>query len=195
MASRLWGSTPTVGSSRIRTARLVEESDADVEPTFHPAREVASAIVGPVGQPDRLHDLVDPRRQRATAEAVEPTEEPQVLHGRQIGVDGQVLGHVADRSLHDPGLGVEIVTDHLHDAAISSEQAAQHRDGGGLARTVRAQQTIRLAGGDREANVVDHRPLAVALDQPSALKHIARHNRSTLTGNPTPRSNHTFEPD
>jgi hypothetical protein len=117
---------------------------------------------------------------------VKPTEEPQVLDRRQIGVDGQVLGHVADRSLHGPGLGVEVATDHLDRATVSSEQAAQHRDGRGLARTVGAEQAIGLPGRDREADIVDHRPFAVALDQPPTGEDIARG---------TPRSGHALESD
>lgn len=117
---------------------------------------------------------------------MEPAEEPQVLGSRQVGVDGQVLRHVADGALNDPGIAVEVVTEYPNGAPVPAQQAAQHRDGGCLARTVWTEQAIGLASGDREAHVVDHGPLAVALDQPSAIQDPASVRRRTLVSDQNP---------
>jgi hypothetical protein len=142
--------------------RLVEEADPDVQASFHPAGVGVGPLLGSVAQLDQVEDLVDARVELAAGQPLEPTEEAQVLAGRQVGVDRQVLGDQPDDRLglgrtdvHRPPVDEDL-------AAVTPEEAADHRDRRGLARAVRAEQPVRLAGGDREAHAVDGDTVAVA---------------------------------
>ena len=87
----------------------------------------------------------------------------EVLAGGQVRVDGQVLGDVADGGLGVGRADVDRPAGHDDLPAVTPEEAADHRDGGGLAGAVRAEQAVGLAGRDLEADAVDGLPLAVAL--------------------------------
>jgi hypothetical protein len=84
--------------------RAVQQAHADVEPPFHAARIVLDGVLRPVGQADDLQDLLDPGTRSGAAQPVEAGEEAQVLAGAEVGMEGQVLGDVADAALA-PGSG------------------------------------------------------------------------------------------
>ena len=155
MALRLCGSTPTVGSSSTSSCGLVQQPGGDVGPPLHAARVALDPVVGPVGETHDREDVVDPAAERLAGQAVEAAEELQVLAGGQVVVEGELLGHQPDG-----GLGADRARRHRqagddHLASVALEQAAQHRDGGRLARAVRAEQPVGLAPGDLEADPVD----------------------------------------
>ena len=86
------GSTPVVGSSRNSSFGRVDEGRREVEPPLHAAGERAGPVVGAVGQADRRRARSSTRAvQVLAAEAVELAEEAEVLAGRQVGVDREVL--------------------------------------------------------------------------------------------------------
>ena len=78
---------------------LVQQADADVEAALHAARVVVGLVVSPVGQAGQLEDRIHALVERLAGHALQLAEEAQVLAGRKVGVDGQVLGHVADGRL------------------------------------------------------------------------------------------------
>ena len=155
-------------------AGVVEQADADVEPALHAAREAVGAVAGPVGQVDDCQHLVHAPVELLAPEPLEAPEEAQVLAGGQVRVDGQVLGHVADGGLGVGRPDVHRPAGHDDLAAVAPEQAADHRDGGGLAGAVGPEQAVGLAGGDLEADAVDGGPLAVALAKVAADEHRPR---------------------
>lgn len=124
--------------------------------------------VGPVGQPDDLERAVDPFVEPAAPESVEPAEESQVLPPREVGVEGHLLGHVADGGLGLERLVVDVVAGDLDGPAVATQEPADHGDGGGLPGPVRAEQPVGLAGADAEPEVVDGYAVAEALAEPSA---------------------------
>jgi hypothetical protein len=139
--------------------RLVEQADGDVQPALHAARELLRAVVGAIEQVHDAEHRVDSLLEHVAGKPVEAAEEAEVLAGREVGVDGQILGDVPDVRLH-PGRadGHRLPVD-PDVAGVAREDAADHRDGGGLAGTVRAEQSIRLAGRDPEPDTVDGDPL------------------------------------
>ena len=160
--------------------RLVQQADADVEATLHAAGVVVGAVVGAVGRPVSSSTASTRSSRASRPQPLEPAEEAQVLASREVGVDGQVLGHVADGGLGLGGVDVDRLPGHGDLAAVALEQAADHRDGGGLAGAVGTQQAVGLAAGDVEADAVDGDPFAVALAQ------VATHEQRLDLGHPSP---------
>ena len=159
--------------------RPVKEPDADVEAPLHTTGELTGSVVGRIEQPDGLQDLRRPRRETTPAEAVQTAEESKVLRRGEIGIDGQILWHVADRSLGVAHLRVQIVTGDLHRPRVSAQQPAQHRNRRRLPRAVRTEQAIRLPGTDLETDTVDHRDLAIPFGQiPANENSRHRHRRA-----------------
>jgi len=147
---------------------VVEQADADVQAPLHAPGEAVRAIAGPVGQVDDGQDLVHAAVELLAPEPLEASEEAEVLAGGQVGVDGQILGDVADGGLGVGRADVDRPAGHDDLPAVAPEEAADHRDGGGLAGAVGAEQAVGLAGGDLEAHAVDGGPLAVALAEVAA---------------------------
>ena len=84
--------------------------------------------------------------------SVDAGEEFEVFGDRQVVVERKLLRHVADLLPYLRGTKAAALAGQLHAAAGGREQAAEHLDGGGLARAIRAQQAVDLAvphlGGD-----------------------------------------------
>ena len=96
---RLCGSTPTVGSSKISSFGRCSSPMPIFSRRFNPPGILLRLIAGPVGQAGHLQHLrTAPPRLRG-GHAVQPGEEHQVLPGRKIRVNSQVLRHVADGAL------------------------------------------------------------------------------------------------
>ena len=182
IALRLWGSTPTVGSSRIEQLGPVQQTGGHVGPPFHAARVGRDPVATPVGQADQLEGLADAGPERPSGQTVELAEEREVLDGGQVGVQGQVLGDVADQRLGLEGAAREATDPNL--APVARRQPAQHGDGGGLAGPVGPEQAVALALGDGEGDTVDGDPVPVALAQASAAEHRGRPGRGPRPAGP-----------
>ncbi len=76
----------------------MKQSCPDVEPTLHAARELTGPVPGPILEFDDRENLIHPPLEFGARQTVQPSKEDEVLAGRQVGVDGDVLGHVADRA-------------------------------------------------------------------------------------------------
>ena len=80
--SRWRGSSDAEGSSRSSAGRLGKQAERDVHALLVPAREAADLLVGPVLKAG----LAEHPRHRllGIGEALEPSEQPQVLGDRQL---------------------------------------------------------------------------------------------------------------
>src|SRR5262249_56233713 len=84
-----------------RVVRLVEEQErglvqqhtAEAEPLLHPAREGGDALVAYVPEAEALEQHADPLA--ALGQAVEASEEREVLEGRQLAVHERVVAEAA----------------------------------------------------------------------------------------------------
>ena len=76
--------------------RIVDERAGQLEPSLHPARQPAGAPAADVPQVDQLEDLAGPPPARAPQHPEQRRDEIDVLADRQVRVQGERLGHVAD---------------------------------------------------------------------------------------------------
>ena len=176
------GSTPPVGSSRKSTRGRWSTEQARARRCFQPpgsdwVRRSCLAF-----EPRRRHaprPRALPGRGRAGRRRRRRSE---VLADGQVVVEAEALGHVADAPLHVLRLAAHVEAEHARPARGGGEQAAEHADGGGLARAVAAQQAEHLAFPHGEAEVVDGGEGAEALDQPVDLDDVG--HRPTARSSP-----------
>ena len=75
----------------------MDEPHTQVEPTLHAPGKGADTVVGSIGQSYRCQDLVGAHGQLTRLHAIERAKKLQILAGRQLVVEGQLLRHHADR--------------------------------------------------------------------------------------------------
>ncbi|MEJ0044679.1 MAG: hypothetical protein WDM81_21760 [Rhizomicrobium sp.] len=132
---------------------------------FQPAGEIAGQLLLAFHEAEALERL---RHRRAgVRQFVDPGDEIQILADRQILPETELLRHVTDVVLDPFGLGAKVVAEHRALAFRGAEQAAQHADGGGLARAVGAEEAPDLPRRHRDIDVVDRELGAEALGQPT----------------------------
>src|SRR5262245_36736831 len=100
------------------------------------------------------HELAT-RVKTVAAEAVEPAEEGDVLVDRQLLVEREPLGHVADTPLDALGIASDVEPPDDRCPARRLEQSTQHPDGRRLPRTVGAENAEDLAGLHAEGQAID----------------------------------------
>src|SRR5664280_3262606 len=135
-------------------SRVVEESRANVEPSLHPAGKGINAIVRAVTQFAEFKYFGDSLAHDVGRKFVEPGDEAQVLARRQVRIERDVLRNVAKKTLHGQ-ISVDVTPFNGHLARVGLEQSANHLDRGRLARTIRSEESIDLAGFDGETDALD----------------------------------------
>src|SRR5215210_5196483 len=124
---------------------------------LHAVRVVLAQLVDVVLHLERLDQLGDPPRRRARVQAVHLDDEAEELAPGQLLVEVGLVGHVGDE-LPGPLRGRREPADPDR-ARAGRQQAADHLDRRGLARTVGAEEGEQLAGADPQVEPVDG-PLA-----------------------------------
>ncbi len=107
------------------------------------ARQRAGKLVAAGGQPQRLDGAGDVCLHRP--QTVEPGDELQVLRNRQVLVEREPLGHVADLVLDHPAVGDDVIAEHRARALVRRQQPAHHADRRGLAGAVGPKEADDLA--------------------------------------------------
>ena len=85
-------------------------------------------------------------------DAVDPQVEADVLDRRKILVEGEFLGHVADRLLDRLGLAHDVVTRDMARTRRGGDDAAEHPDGRRFPCAVRPQEPENLPPANGEAD-------------------------------------------
>jgi hypothetical protein len=85
------------------------------------------------------------------AQAVGAAEEREVFAHREVAVQRELLRDVADALAGLRARMPQVDAGHAQLAAAGGQQAAEHAEGGGLARAVGAEQAEDLAAPHREA--------------------------------------------
>src|SRR3989344_2059276 len=110
-------------------------------------------------------------------DAVELADELQVLAHRQVAVEAEVLGHVAQQRLDLGRLGGDVEAQAGAAPRGQWHEAAHHADGGGLARAVGAEEAVELAFLDGHVELVDDRLVTKGLGEVAhlddGLGHVA----------------------
>ena len=134
------------------------------------ARERAGDLVAPVGEPALSQHLLHAGGADARGHAVQSGVEAQILVHREILVEAEALGHVADALLDPLGLGGHVVAHHRAVAAAGIEDSAQHADGGRLAGAVGAQHAEDLTAVHAQRDVLHRDEVA------EAARKVLRHD-------------------
>lgn len=141
---------------------VAEQRGGDAEALAHAEGEGARALVGHVGESDRLQDLSDP----AVRDPVGARQPQQVVVGGAGGVEGLRVQQRADPLHRLAQVAVALPAD--GDAATGRPVEVQHHaHGRRLARAVRAQEAGHRAGAHGERQVVDGVFVPVPLGQPA----------------------------
>src|SRR3989344_4708090 len=101
----------------------------------------------------------------------------QVLAHRQVAVEAEALGHVAQQRLDLGRLGGDVEAQAGAAPRGQWHEAAHHADGGGLARAVGAEEAVELAFLDGHVELVDDRLVTKGLGEVAhlddGLGHVA----------------------
>ncbi len=106
--------------------RLVQNGGREVQPTFHAAGDRTGQVVLPCGQPHLFQRLTDSLAEQGTTEIVQRAEETEILRGREIRVDCQVLRHDSQQTTHNNRFPGHVVSANSDLPGRHGEQSAQH---------------------------------------------------------------------
>src|SRR5262249_35152742 len=98
--------------------------------------------------------------QALAVQPVDPRVELEVLDDRQIGVERELLVHVADLAANRFAVADDVEAEHRRLAGRRREQTAQDADQRRLARAVRAEEAVDHAGRHFEIDVRQRDELA-----------------------------------
>ena len=113
-------------------------------------------------------------------DAVDAAEEVDVLFHGQVVVERKFLRHVADVLLDGFRLRGDVQPADRRAARSGLQQAAQHANGGGFARAVRAQESEDFAAADVEIDMIHGDEIAEALHQVVDFDGIRLHALSAF---------------
>ena len=192
---RALGSTPAVGSSSRSSCGLGRVQAPSASRCFQPPESSPASCSLAARESDPLDHRA--RRRGRLRQPVKARDEFQVLAHREVLVEAEALGHVADMALDLVGLGADVVAETGALALVGREQPAQHADGGGLAGTVGTEESVDLAALDLHREVAHDLAAAEGFGQAMDVdgdlgrrRGCAGHcsgPRETLTGWPTRR--------
>ena len=134
------------------------------EPLAHSEREAACLVVGHVGEPDLLKEVVDVRR-RSTGRA-ESGQRGEVLPRRERGVQAGGVDEARDivgRRERPP----ERRSQHLEAAAVGDAEAEQKAEQRRLPRSVRPDDPVDLPGRDIQVDTVERDDITESLGEPA----------------------------
>ena len=92
---------------------------------------------------------------RRSVEAVEPTDDLEVLAAGEEVVDCGVLACQADGSAHAHWIGGDVMTVDARGSGVRGTERCENTDEGGLSGAVRAEEASNLTGIDVETDAVD----------------------------------------
>ena len=145
-------------------ARPVHERDRGVQPASLTARELGDPTVEEIGEPQRVHDLVDRMPQRLRPQTGKPAEELKVVADAQGRVHAGLLRREPQVSARRSRATRDVDATDEHPALVRPAQAGDDRHERGLARTVRTEQPEHRAGRHRQIDAVqgDRGPVRLA---------------------------------
>jgi hypothetical protein len=146
--------------------RVAEQRSGDAQPLSHAQREALRPLLRHRGQADDLQHLADP----ALRDVVGLRETEQMVVRGPAAVDGLGVEQCADLP-HRIGEADERLAVDGDGAVGRRVQPEDHPHGGGLARTVRAEESGHQPGADRERQAVDGDPVAVPFGEVAYFDH------------------------
>src|SRR4029079_19225966 len=154
--------------------RILDQGVRDAEPLEHASRIGVGPVVRPGGEYDGLDRLVDRLVRLVARDPVEAGGVAEVLPPRQVAVEADAVGQVADPPLDLERLASRSERDHASLSVGRLGQPEEHEDRRRLAGAVLPEQAEDLAGLDLEIEVVDGDEIAVLLGQTAGPDRRAR---------------------
>ena len=145
--------------------RFVQHRTGQGEALLLAARHRAGQLLAAVAEMVTLDHLVHALHGELARQIVHGGEKLQVLLHRQVFVQRELLRHVADALLQRLGLFGNAQAQHFHFARARRQQAAEHAQRGGFARTIGAEEAIDLAARHHQVHVVHRDQRTEALGQ------------------------------
>ncbi len=142
-------------------ARIVEQRLRDADALAHAAGEAAERTVASLDEVHELEQLLDPRARRARLEALRGGEVLEELHRRELRVDAEVLGQVAQHLAHRVGLARDVGAVPRHASARRRRERREDAHERRLARAVGTEQPEH-AGAEIERELRE-RPAAAGI--------------------------------
>src|SRR3989440_640465 len=159
--------------------RRVDERHRQVEPAFHASRVAAHLPVGGLREPDACEQLVGAGLAHVARERLERGLQPQVLAAGEERVERSLLKRGADRRAHLWPLADDVEAGDARGALRGRQQRGEHVHRRRLARAVRAEKAVDLAGRDGEVDPVDSaRALLEDADQALRFDRVLGHARN-----------------
>ena len=145
----------TGGLVQEQQLRLVHQRGRQGQALALPAGERSGKAVGEVAQAVLLQQRRHPLAARCGRERVNLAHELEVLAYGEVLVEREALGHVADAPAQGLGVGWDRETQHVGLTGAGRQEPAQHANGGGLARSVGAEEAVDPGAGDGQVHGVD----------------------------------------
>ena len=122
--------------------------------------------------------------------AIDAPDKFEILADGEVLIKREALGHVAHPPLDEMALGEDVVAQTSPAAAVGGQQAAEHADGRGLARTIGAEKPVDLPAPHLQGEILHHHARAERLGQPRHVdddvgRRLPHGASSTVTGWPT----------
>ena len=164
IAARNWVDT-VGGFVQKQNLRMMQQGAHQRQLLLHAAGEIRGLALA-----ERLHarhaeQALDQRLALGLRDPEQVGVEVHVLVDREIAVESEALGHVADLILDGVELASHVVACHPGLAFGGIQQAAQQAQRGGLAGAIRTDQAEDFAARDFEVEMVDRRQFAEAASQ------------------------------
>ena len=133
---------------------LVQDGASQGQPLLPSAGQQARHRRPPLAQPCHGQHVLLALGTPLLCNSVDPAEEINVLLHRQIVIERELLGHIADMFSDVLRFGRHIEPAYASPAIARGEQPAENANGGRLAGSVGAEEAENLAPTDGEGNVV-----------------------------------------
>jgi len=161
---------------------------------LHAARQAAGAARRDVSQPESGQQRFRARTPVRLGDAAEPGEELDVLGDGQVGVQAELLAHVADLGGHAIRVAHDRRAEHARLSGVGAQDRCEHPQQSRLPGAVGADQPVQHPFRNRQVHPVDgdrraeRTPQAPRLDRGRWTGRLGRafggHGRVTSTGNP-----------
>jgi hypothetical protein len=153
---------------------VVHEGAGHGQALLVPEGEVLTAHFVPFGQSELPGGPIDALPPALPAEAVRAAEEPQILVDTEIGVQRELLRHVADFGSGSSRCMPHVQTRDAQLSAGDRQQSAEHPERCRLARPVGSQQAEDFAPPHVERHALDRLEIAESALQVAHLNHGLR---------------------
>ena len=126
-------------------------------------REVPGELTRAPRETHPVHDVL--HRQPPAAQLIDPADEFEVLEYREIIVEAEALGHVADLAAYARRISDDVQPEAGSAAAVRRQQTAEHADRRRLAAAIGAEKAADLACGHLQIEPMNHPTRAKTLLQ------------------------------